>query len=66
MITCFPETYSKPLTKSEEFVLLGCDGVYELMSNQELCKFVKQRLQKGLKLALILEQLLDRCCATNN
>jgi serine/threonine protein phosphatase PrpC len=65
MITCYPETFTKAITKSEEFLLLGCDGLYELMSNQDLCKFIKQKLMKGVKLAAILEELLDKCCANN-
>lgn len=33
--------------KAEEdrFIILACDGIWDVMSNEELCEFVKSRLE---------------------
>jgi serine/threonine protein phosphatase PrpC len=57
----------------DEFLLLACDGIWDVMSNQQACTFVRKRLQqmarmKGLtvdmKLGMverIASQVLDEC-----
>lgn len=49
-------------------MLMGCDGIWETLSNQELIDFVNERLKKESELqpkALepIIESLLDRLLA---
>ncbi|CAB1311871.1 unnamed protein product [Coregonus sp. 'balchen'] len=31
--------------EGDEFVVLACDGIWDVMSNEELCEFVRSRLQ---------------------
>lgn len=38
---------------------MGCDGIYEIKSNQELVEFVRDRLQKKEKHEQVVENLLD-------
>lgn len=56
----------------DEFMVIACDGVWDVVSSQEVCDFVRtrvapsigveQRLRNDkLKLSLILESLLDYC-----
>lgn len=47
MITAFPDITSRSLTKDDRFLLIGCDGIYELMSNDEIVKYIKLKLDKG-------------------
>ena len=64
MITANPEITSSPL-KDIDFIFLGCDGVYDCLSNQEIVDFINTRLKKNpnQKLTKILEEMLDQILA---
>lgn len=44
---------------------MGCDGIWEIMSNSEICLFIKEKLKKGVKLDLIVEEFLNINLAPN-
>jgi serine/threonine protein phosphatase PrpC len=52
------------LTCEDEFLVIGCDGIFELCSSQDLCNFIRQALGR-LNLLDIAEQVLDMCCSKN-
>ena len=66
MITAFPEVIEESLTDCD-FIFIGCDGVWDCMTNQEVANFVYERLRKNpnIKLSKILEEMLDKCLATD-
>ena len=49
-----------PRDSSAAFVLLACDGIWDVMSNEEVATFVCQRQEK-VRLEEIVSQLLDEC-----
>lgn len=48
-------------TGRDEFLILACDGIFDVITNQELCDFVRSRLQITNRLELICNQILDSC-----
>jgi len=64
MITAAPEITSTEI-KDVDFIFLGCDGVYDCLSNQEIVDFINVRLKKNpnIKLTKILEEMLDQILA---
>ena len=38
---------------------MGCDGVWETFSNQEISNFIQQRLDKNMEGESILKEFLD-------
>ena len=64
MITAAPEITTSPLNDID-FIFLGCDGVYDCLTNQEICDFINVRLKKNpsIKLTKILEEMLDQILA---
>mmetsp|Transcript_11386 Transcript_11386/g.11473 ORF Transcript_11386/g.11473 Transcript_11386/m.11473 type:complete len:260 (+) Transcript_11386:481-1260(+) len=41
-----PEIHIIPITSSDEFIIIGCDGLYEAYTNQELVRLVRDKLRK--------------------
>jgi serine/threonine protein phosphatase PrpC len=39
-----PEITMTPITRSDEFLLLGCDGIFEVLSNEQIVRFVRERM----------------------
>ena len=66
MITAAPEITTTPLNDID-FIFLGCDGVYDCLTNQEICDFINTRLKKNpnIKIGKILEEMLDQILAAD-
>jgi len=65
MICSTPDLIAVPLTQEDEFILLACDGIWDVKSNQEVCDFVGARLKRGEAITVIAEALLDDCIAVD-
>uniref|UniRef100_A0A1I8I002 PPM-type phosphatase domain-containing protein n=1 Tax=Macrostomum lignano TaxID=282301 RepID=A0A1I8I002_9PLAT len=48
MVTADPSVCVQTITDSMEFVVMASDGVWEVMSNQEVVSFVRSRLARGM------------------
>ncbi len=61
IISAFPDvmTYSK--TGDENFIIMGCDGIWETRSNKQIGSHVKKRLNQNpfVCLSVVAEDLLD-------
>lgn len=47
--------------EKDEFLVLACDGVWDVMSNVDLCDFVRSRLLLTDDLESICNQVVDTC-----
>ncbi|XP_020316753.1 protein phosphatase 1B isoform X1 [Oncorhynchus nerka] len=56
-----PEVFEIERAPEDEFVVLACDGIWDVMSNEELCEFVKSRLEVSHDLEKVCNQVLDTC-----
>ncbi|CAL8391768.1 unnamed protein product [Arctogadus glacialis] len=45
----------------DQFVVLACDGIWDVMSNEELCEFVRSRLEVSHDLERVCNELVDTC-----
>jgi len=48
---------------SQELLVIGCDGLFERLSNQDVADVVWPRWKQGMSLERIGQELLLKCCA---
>lgn len=63
LISAFPDVKKITLEKEDQFIVMGCDGVWEILTDEEICKFIKDRMATEKTLSKICEELLDKCLA---
>lgn len=61
-VTAMPDVKSIVLTPEDDFLVMCCDGIWDILSSQECVDFIYERLrQKDLK--TIAEEVCNRCLA---
>jgi len=61
IICSTPDLIVKELTPDDEFIVLACDGIWDVMTNQQVCDFVRPRLLEKMDVKQIGVELLDEC-----
>lgn len=56
-----PEIYDLERSPTDEFLVVACDGVWDAISNEELCAFVHNRLSVCDDLREVCSQVIDLC-----
>ncbi len=57
-----PEFYMKRRENDkDEFLVLACDGVWDVMSNEDICSFVAARMRVTDNLEQIANEVIDTC-----
>uniref|UniRef100_A0A1B6DLT2 protein-serine/threonine phosphatase n=1 Tax=Clastoptera arizonana TaxID=38151 RepID=A0A1B6DLT2_9HEMI len=63
IVTAYPDVVEKPYNSEWEFVVMACDGIWDVMSNEEVGDFVRKRIGSGMEPENICEDLMTRCLA---
>ncbi|CAH0560983.1 unnamed protein product [Brassicogethes aeneus] len=63
IVTAFPEVEERELNSDWEFLVLACDGIWDVMSNEEVVSYVRDNIAMGMEPSEICEKLMDRCLA---
>ncbi|KAJ3589318.1 hypothetical protein NHX12_010163 [Muraenolepis orangiensis] len=61
MVSPEPEVCVLERSPGDEFLVLACDGVWDTLTNQELCAFVHSRLRVCTDLREVCAQVIDLC-----
>ncbi|XP_062867208.1 protein phosphatase, Mg2+/Mn2+ dependent, 1Nb (putative) isoform X2 [Trichomycterus rosablanca] len=61
MVSPEPEVSVVERSPADEFIVLACDGVWDTVSNEELCAFVRSRLRVCTDLQEVCSQVIDLC-----
>eukprot|EP00927_Polykrikos_kofoidii_P042612 TRINITY_DN3663_c0_g2_i1.p1 TRINITY_DN3663_c0_g2~~TRINITY_DN3663_c0_g2_i1.p1 ORF type:complete len:510 (-),score=67.72 TRINITY_DN3663_c0_g2_i1:127-1575(-) len=59
------EVSTVELSPEDEFILLACDGVFELNTSQDVVDLIKRSLDDGVSLDKVVEQVVEVSCTTN-
>jgi len=62
-VIAVPEICTLELTDEDEFLVLACDGCFELHTSQNVIDIVRKELQKGATPEKAAEKLLDDSCS---
>jgi protein phosphatase 1G len=63
MVVATPDVRACDLADGDEFLILACDGVWDVMSSQEAVDFVRARLRAGDAPRAAAEAVCDACLA---
>lgn len=65
MITCKPDIKTVERQSSDEFIILGCDGIWQryVENSQGLIDIIKRNIQNAKNHKTIMEELLDQLVA---
>ena len=65
MITADPDVTVTELLPGDAFFVLGCDGVWDCLSNQQAVDLVRAGLQAGRSLVQVVDSVLAACLASD-
>lgn len=61
-VTSAPEVRVTRLNRDkDEFAVIACDGIWDVMKSEEVVEFVRPRIQNRMPLGVICEELMDAC-----
>uniref|UniRef100_A0A3Q2QKV7 protein-serine/threonine phosphatase n=1 Tax=Fundulus heteroclitus TaxID=8078 RepID=A0A3Q2QKV7_FUNHE len=68
MISAMPDVKVLTLNEDHDFMVIACDGIWNVLSSQEVVDFISERIKpdqdgKIRGLSSIVEELLDHCLA---
>ena len=56
-----PDVTAEDRSDGDEFIVLACDGIWDVMTNEEVCDFVRDRLRITADLVSIANLIVDTC-----
>ena len=48
IVTAYPDVEIKDITTDHEFIVLACDGIWDVLSNEEVLEFVRTRIAQQI------------------
>lgn len=63
LVVARPEVRHEALDETSQFLIVACDGIWDILSNEQAVHFVEQQALEGKTPKEICEALCDRCLA---
>lgn len=62
-VTSDPDVTEWEIKPTDEFIVLACDGIWDVKTNDEVITFVRDRLKRNIPLDKICEEIMEDCLA---
>lgn len=56
-----PEIYEGTIHDDDEFIILACDGLFDVMSNKQAVDYVRTQLHKNFPIDVLAKEIVDHC-----
>ncbi|EDW58286.1 probable protein phosphatase 2C T23F11.1 isoform X1 [Drosophila virilis] len=63
IVTAYPDVETRQIMPDWEFIVLACDGIWDVMSNEEVLEFCRSRIAMDKQPEEICEELMNHCLA---
>ena len=65
MITANPDILVEDYSTDIDFIVIGCDGIWDCLTNQKCCEMISEKMKNnpGIKLSTIIEEIMDEILA---
>ena len=63
IVTAYPEIRECVIEPGDEFMVIACDGIWDVLTSQQCVDYVRARLDADVQLSKICEELADECMA---
>ena len=66
-ITAYPDVVEKTITPEHEFLVLACDGIWDVLTNQEVVDFVRVRIAQRMDpeiVSIVIDRIYWTCSIT--
>jgi len=60
LISPFPDVTSHEIQTDDKFLVMGCDGIWEILTMDEICQMAESRLANTSKCTDAADEILDR------
>lgn len=60
-VSCLPDVHSLPRSKNDEYLVLACDGIYDVLSNEEVAVLLRSHFAEKERIEQTAEEILDIC-----
>lgn len=65
-ITANPDIIVRDITEEDEFIVLACDGIWDVMRNDQVIDYIREGIANRLGLSKIAENLLNECISESD
>ena len=63
IITAYPDVVDDKIEEDNDFIVIGCDGIWDCIQDQDICDIIKEKLKKGNDINKVnLENILGFIC----
>lgn len=66
IVTADPDITVHDHDENDEFIVIACDGIWDVLSSQQVIDYVRLSISEGKPLQTITEDLMDRCLAPDS
>ena len=64
-VICCPEIRKFKITSDMEFIIMGCDGIWDCVDVQKFCEYISKKLGEKIAISVILKDIFSKMISKN-